>query len=190
MDPEIQNGLEDYLHGLNGRARAKPQAQSFVGKASDNFAQRLNQTDAETRRQIAEFTQTASMLHALQPPTDENAMDSLQPSPGFYARVMERIEAKRASSSFWSVFLNPQFSSRLLLASGALLILLGVSLAVSDSDTGLFGTAIPELVEAQPFGMPEDLAVESASQPIEAGFVSHNESGHDQMLVQLATYPQ
>src|SRR5512147_1383201 len=109
MDPEIQNGLEDYLHGMNGKARAKPRVSSLIGQTSESFEQRLQQADAETRRQITEFTQTASMLHTLQAPGD---VESLQPSPGFYARVMERIEAKRASSSFWSVFLNPQFSSR------------------------------------------------------------------------------
>jgi len=104
---------------------------------------------------------------------------------------MERIEAERASNSFWSLFLNPQFSRRLLFASAALLVLLGVTLATTENRTGLFGTAAPELVEVKSFDMPQDFAVDSASQPIEAGLVSHNESdGHDQMLVELTSYQQ
>ena len=190
MDREIQNGLEDYLHGQNAKARPKPQtfggAHGLMGAAGVNFEQRLNSADDQTRREVAAFRETASMLHSLQC-TD----DAIQPAAGFYARVMERIEAERASNSFWSLFLNPQFSRRLLFASAALLVLLGVTLATTENRTGLFGTAAPELVEVKSFDMPQDFAVDSASQPIEAGLVSHNESdGHDQMLVELTSYQQ
>jgi hypothetical protein len=184
MDPEIQKGLEDYLHGRNAKARVKSPA--HAQNLGQGFEERLAQADEATRSEMAEFTRTASLLHALQAPDDE----SLQPAPGFYARVMERIEAQRAGNSFWSVFLNPQFSARLLMASGVLLVLLGVTLATTENDQGLFGTAAPELVEVQQGDMMPDFAMETASEPIEVGLVSHSETGHDQMLVQLATYQE
>src|SRR4051812_39915682 len=43
---------------------------------------------------------------------------------GFYARVMERIEAQRPVS-MWSVFMDSAFGSRLALASAALTVVLG-----------------------------------------------------------------
>jgi len=192
MDPEIQNGLENYLHGRNAKAQAKTQPRSLVGGSmpGNNFTQRLTASDAATQREVAEFEQTARFLHSLQVPDD--LVDEMQPMAGFYARVMERIEAQRAGNSFWSVFLNPQFSRRVLVASAALLVLLGVTLATTDDNSGLFGTAAPELVEAQPVPDNSFLPATEASfgGPADAAFVSHNESGHDQMLVQLATYTE
>jgi hypothetical protein len=192
MDPKIQNGLEDYLHRHNAGAKQKPQAMGLMGNAGSSFdgsafEEALGAADEATRREVTAYRETAGMLHALQCPED-----APQPSANFYARIMERIEAERASNSFWSIFLNPQFSRRLVFASAALLILLGVTLATTDStNVGLFGTAAPELVEAQMFGGGQDIAVETASQPIEAGLVSHDDAeGHDQILATLTTFQQ
>jgi hypothetical protein len=189
MEREIQNGIEDYLHGLNAKARpAAGNVRSLIdpsAAAAGEFAQRLSQTDAETRREVAEFRQTASLLHQLQSP-----MEMPDQAPGFYARVMERIEAERASNSFWSIFLNPQFSRKLLLASAALLALLTLTFFTTENNAGWFGTAAPELVESRQMPVQEDFATANPSEPIEAGLVSHSESGHDQMLVELASYQQ
>ena len=191
MDPEIQNGLEDYLHGQNAKARPKPMGAKPMGlmgsvDSAANFTQRLSAADGQTRLQVEAFRETAGLLHSLQAPEEVPL-----PSANFYARLIERIEAERAGNSFWSIFLNPQFSRRLVFASAALLVLLGVTLATTENDVGLFGTAAPELVEAQTFSAPQDLAMDSASQPIEAGLVSHNEAdGHDQMLIELTAYTQ
>jgi len=79
-----------------------------------------------------------------------------------------------------------------LVASAALLVLLGVTLATTDDNSGLFGTAAPELVEAQP--VPDNSFLPSTQGSFDnqatASFVSHDESGHNQMLVQLATYTE
>jgi hypothetical protein len=48
----------------------------------------------------------------------------VDPAPGFYARVIERIEAQRVNS-FWSVFLEPVMARRIVYASLCLLVLLG-----------------------------------------------------------------
>ena len=65
----------------------------------------------------AELTE---LLHGLRCP------DDIEPRPGFYAKVMDRIESQQ-KSSIWSVFLEPVFSKRLAFASMALIMLLGVA---------------------------------------------------------------
>jgi hypothetical protein len=190
MDPEIQKGIEDHLHRQNRGARPS-RMRSLLGAApeaqNEAFDLRLSQADAATQQEVAAFRETAAMLHQLQVPAD---VEDLQPSPGYYARLMERIEAERNSNSFWSIFLNPQFSRRLLFASATLLVLLAVTFATVEGDTGWFGTAAPELVE-NAFAVPEDFAVASAAEPIESGLARHTESdGHDQIFVELATFSQ
>ncbi len=54
-----------------------------------------------------------------------------EPRPGFYARVMERIEAQRVGS-IWNVFSESPFGRRLAVASMALAVLLGVYLVTSE----------------------------------------------------------
>jgi hypothetical protein len=54
-----------------------------------------------------------------------------EPRPGFYARVMERIEAQRAVS-IWNVFSESPFGRNLAVASMALAVLLGVYLLTSE----------------------------------------------------------
>ena len=52
------------------------------------------------------------------------APEQLDPAPGFYARVMQRIE-ERAVTSAWSVFAYGPFGKRLAMASLALALVLG-----------------------------------------------------------------
>jgi predicted anti-sigma-YlaC factor YlaD len=55
----------------------------------------------------------------------------VEPRPGFYARVMERIEAQGAGS-IWDMFFESAFGRRLAVASMALALLLGVYLVTSE----------------------------------------------------------
>jgi len=50
----------------------------------------------------------------------------VDPSPGFYARVLERIDGQRPLS-IWSIFLQP-FGRRIAVASMALALMMGVYL--------------------------------------------------------------
>jgi len=59
--------------------------------------------------------------------------EEVSPAPGFYARVMDKIETQR-SNSIWSAFLEPIFGRRLALASGVLMLLLGAALFVPGSE--------------------------------------------------------
>src|SRR3954468_21573871 len=61
------------------------------------------------------------------------APEDVGPAPGFYARVMDRIESQR-SNSIWSVFLEPIFGRRLALVSGLLMLLLGAALFVPSTE--------------------------------------------------------
>ena len=51
--------------------------------------------------------------------------EEVDPMPGFYARVVERIDRQRPAS-FWDLLVNPLFNRQLAAASLALLLLLGV----------------------------------------------------------------
>ena len=61
------------------------------------------------------------------------APEELTPHAGFYARVMDRIESQR-SKSIWSIFTEPLFGRRLVMASGLLMLILGAALFVPGSE--------------------------------------------------------
>jgi anti-sigma factor RsiW len=117
------------------------------------------------REEVASLEEQARSLRALAPP---RAMD---PPAGFYARVLERIEAAR-TPSFWDLFLEPAFAKRLLAASLMLV--------------GLFGgyLAFAEASHVRPAAMPE--AVMTAEHP--PGLGSNADRDRETMLVSLATY--
>src|SRR5439155_13666164 len=54
----------------------------------------------------------------------------VEPRPGFYARVMERIEAQGAS--IWDLFFESAFGKRIAVASLALALLLGIFLVTQE----------------------------------------------------------
>jgi hypothetical protein len=169
MDREIQANLEDHLHVLGCRKGTESGA---VDPRVAGFREKLSRCDEETRRTVRQFEDTAEMIRQLRCP------DEVAPSPGFYARVMEGISARR-QSSVWSLFLDPQFSQRLMLASAALLILLGLTLfstPVQDEAIIASAPAAPEFVMADEDPLPVNLVNES--------------DGRDQMLSRLATYQE
>jgi predicted anti-sigma-YlaC factor YlaD len=56
-----------------------------------------------------------------------------EPRPGFYARVMERIEAE-GPASIWNVFIESTFSRRVAMASMALALLFGVYVVTAEQN--------------------------------------------------------
>jgi hypothetical protein len=113
MHQPMVNGIEDYL---SGRATDK----------SRGLAQHL-ESCAECRAEAVAMKDQSELLRALQAP------ETLDPLPGFYARVMERIEAQ-APNSLWSIFLEPVFAKRLVFASLALFVLLGSAVWQTNPD--------------------------------------------------------
>jgi hypothetical protein len=101
---------------------------------------------AEFHRHLGECQDCASELRRLE--AQSQVLRSLgdtkdaEPRAGFYARVLERIEAQQPFS-IWSVFLDRKFGFRLAVASGVLAALLGGYLVTSEPtgpETGVAAT--------------------------------------------------
>ena len=124
----VQENLEDYISG-----RGNPERRSEV---------RQHLSGCRDCREVVEAMQLqARWVQALRPPAD------VLPSAGFYARVMERIEAQ-APISFWSFFLDPLIGKRLVLASLTLLALLS-AVAVSTEGNSTVTSSDPVEIMAK-----------------------------------------
>ncbi len=107
MHRVIQDHLEDVLAGSGG-----PQ-ESII---------HLQQC-GECREEITAMRDHAAALRQIRA--------EAEPRAGFYARVMERIEAQKPIS-MWSVFSDSPFGKRLAAASMAMAVLFGVYLVTSE----------------------------------------------------------
>lgn len=165
MDRHIQDNLEKYLHGLDRKHATPPDAE---------FERQLEAADEETRRLVELMATQAQLLRTLRVADDE-----CEPEPGFYARVLQRIEAQRPAS-IWSLFEEPQFFHRLAVATFSLLLLLGVTFISS-------GYLQEAPVQAQQRSEPEMIL--AAPEPTPVTSVSQTE-GRDVMLRQLTVYSE
>lgn len=82
---------------------------------------------AECREEVSAMQSHAAMFHALRAP----ANDDLTPRAGFYARVMERIEAQRPID-IWQLFFDSAFGRRIAIASMALALVFSLYLVSSE----------------------------------------------------------
>ena len=91
MDRYIEQNLEEFLRGsLDGNKRVE-------------FDRRLESDDEYTRSKVAEFGRQGSMIrNSLHVPVQ--VQEELDPAPGFYARVLQRIESQRVNV-WWAAFL-------------------------------------------------------------------------------------
>jgi len=108
MHREIFERLEDVLSGA----------------PTDLAAKHLHNC-GDCRDEIAVMTAQAKLIRQLKPPSQ------MDPRPGFYARVLERIEAEGAAS-IWNLFVESAFGRRIALASFALAMLLGIYLVTAE----------------------------------------------------------
>ncbi|MBV9157750.1 MAG: hypothetical protein JO097_15910 [Acidobacteriaceae bacterium] len=76
----------------------------------------------------------SELLKALRAP------EEMEPTPGFYARVIQRIE-ERAKDSIWAAFLYSQFGTRLAYASLTIALVLGTYVVAQESRDGHLGTS-------------------------------------------------
>jgi len=123
MHQVISKNLEEYLKGSVSEIPAEFHRHL---EACEDCANELGRLEAQSR-----------LLRSL------GAAKDAEPRAGFYARVMERIEAPQPFS-IWSVFLDRKFGLRLAVASGMLAALLGVYLITSEPggpETGVAATA-------------------------------------------------
>jgi hypothetical protein len=103
----------------------------------------------ERREEIAAMREQAAWIRGLRAPADS------EPRAGFYARVMERIDAQRAIS-IWILFFDSQLGRRLALASMTLAVCLGMYLVSSEEQTTPPPVARPAVILA---GSPDNDAV-------------------------------
>lgn len=121
---------------------------------------------SECRETLKIMEETSSLLAVLRPPAEA------VPTPGFYARVMARVEAED-KPSVWNLLLDPIFGRRLVYGSLTVVVLLGTYL-VSTEPSGLDLSASPEAI----------LSESSRPQAVSGSA----ESDRDVILVNLATY--
>jgi predicted anti-sigma-YlaC factor YlaD len=147
----IRERLEEYLRGAPGT----PESEAHLRAC------------AECREQLSWMREQARMLHALAP------AESMDPAPGFYARILERIESQQRAS-FWNVFLEPAFGRWIMAGSLTLAGLMGGFLAVTEGRT-----AAPTVPNAEVI-----MAVEEHP----PGLGSDVQRDRETVLVSLATY--
>jgi predicted anti-sigma-YlaC factor YlaD len=112
------------------------------------------------------------------------APDDAEPRPGFYARVMERIEAQ-GPASIWNLFIESAFGRRIAVASLALALLLGVYVISSERAAD---QPIVAGQQAQPaVVLGEDAPGRVISRMDQS---SMDKSSNDDVLVNLVTYQE
>ncbi len=109
----IRDHLEEVLTGL--------------GSAPEHPAGKHLTECAECRDAVAAMQAQAAVLRQWRTAEVENA----EPRPGFYARVLERIEAQGPGSVF-TLFFDSLFARRIAMASLAMALLLGVYVISSE----------------------------------------------------------
>jgi hypothetical protein len=114
------------------------QVLAAAGPASDHPAGKHLAECAECRDAVAAMREQAAMLRQWRTPAGE-----MEPRPGFYGRVLDRIEAQTPGSVF-TLFFDSLFGRRIAMASLALALLLGVYVISSEQ------MAEPEFAEALP----------------------------------------
>jgi hypothetical protein len=109
MHQPVRDGLEDYLAG-----RPLP---------SDDFASHLEvcRECASELEILREQTRLVRVLRA----------GEVEPAPGFYARVLNRIE-RHVKPSVWSLLLEPSLGRRVAMASAALALVVSAYIVSTE----------------------------------------------------------
>lgn len=152
MHEPLKEQLEDYLQG-----RATPEVLGHLAHCS---------TCTEA---VGEMVQQSSLLRSLRPAQE------FEPPPGFYARVMNRIETQ-AKPSIWNIFGESLFAKRLTYASLTLLVLMGTFMISDQDNQQPLTTSAPEVI------MAED------QRPAAVG--GDPQRDREAVLVNLATYQE
>ncbi|HSU61727.1 MAG TPA: hypothetical protein VLI55_20625 [Bryobacteraceae bacterium] len=116
MHRSIRGRLEDLL-GADLRAGGQAELKEHLASCH------------ECSGELAAMKAQAAMLRNLRAP------EEIEPTPGFYARVLQRIE-ERGDRSVWSVLVDSPFGKRLAYASLTIAILLGSYVVTQESLDG------------------------------------------------------
>lgn len=154
MHQPVMNHLESYLQGIPNK-----ELESHIAACPD------------CREQVALMQGHSGLLRML------SAEHAPEPRPGFYGRVITRIELQ-AKPGFWSLLLDPTFGRRLVYGSLSLVILMSVYLVATEPATNTVASSSPEMILSQP--------ATGNRQPIGA----NPQSDRDTVLVNLATFSE
>ena len=153
MDEFVKDHLEEYLAG-SASAEVKAEVESRLGP------------DANALESLSAGIRTL------------RAPETPELTPGFYARVLERIEARRGSA--WYAVFESVFARRMAFASFALVVLLGGLLLSREPAES------PEVFASTPVIVNED-----GIAPVLNGGLSEIHQGNaDAVLVNLAAYSE
>ena len=143
----------------------------------------------ECRDAVAGMRAQAAILRQWRPSMLAGEAE-MEPRPGFYARVLERIESQTPTSVF-TVFFESMFARRIAMASLALALLLGVYVISSEQMAepqfaNLDSAPQVTLVSDQVSDMPQDFpgVLNDYRQPR----LVTNAPDQDAVLVNLVTY--
>ncbi len=109
MHQPVKDGLEDYLSGKRTR----------TGELEAHLS-----VCAECAAELGELQLQTRLIRSL------NAGPA-EPAPGFYARVLQRIE-ERVKPSIWAILLQPAVGRRIAVASAALTLVVGGYLVTNE----------------------------------------------------------
>lgn len=148
----------------------------------------------ECRDAVAAMREQAGMLRQWRVANME--MGEVEPRPGFYARVLERIEAQTPGSVF-ALFFDSVFARRIAMASLVLALLLGVYVISSEqiADPAVAGvnglllqaTPVSDQISDMPQDLPGVLAGGVFSDNTQPRLVT-GAPDQDAVLVNLVTY--
>jgi hypothetical protein len=164
MHEPIRDNLEEYLRGSASKISQDFQAHL---KACEDCAGELREIEAQ-----------ADLLHALRPGKE------IEPGAGFYARVMDRIEAQ-GRASIWSVLLEPAFGRRLAVACATLVVLLGTYFVANELSEPIVAVA-PTVATTIPAS--QDLGARSSGDQGTDRDSVQQQRQRDAVLVNLASF--
>jgi hypothetical protein len=99
---------------------------------TDRGLQKHLSSCTECSSEVDAMRAQAELLHAWRP------AEEVEPAPGFYARVVQRIE-ERGKESMWAPFIYSAFAKRLTYASLAATLLLGSYVISQETRVGDLG---------------------------------------------------
>jgi len=160
MHRHVREHLEEVL--------AEPESGKTRGIAAEHLSE-----CAECRGEVALMREQAALLREWRAPEEK------EPRPGFYARVLERIEAE-GPASIWNLFFDSTVGHRVAIVSLALAALMCVCLLSWER---LFSDAAQDY---QPFA--SELRGQVVAGEDQPGIVLTGAPDQDSVLVNLVTY--
>ncbi len=166
MHREIRDHIEDVLRG---------------GDTLKDAREHLSRCD-ECRTELQGMQEQTELMRELRAPEDFAA----DLRPGFYARVMERIEAE-GPISIWNLFIESAFGRRIAVASLALALLIGVYVVTSErsAEDATIALQSPQVSGEQTIVAGEDAPAREITRVDQS---QTDQSSQDAVLANLVTY--